>query len=561
MRHQRKHKMWLDLAQLGLSSMTPYWLLPHGELFFAPIKSLTVALGTQDWISPTLAHRSARACTAAYCSAPTKLLSCVVSAAVMRLWGWFLLCFGISKGEIFSIYSTWSYSILLSSHCWNLIPVKVNDPFSNEPKLNLSLIRWSEPMNTWLPPPIPSSTWMPRDPWTRIWLESLVDSVNTHGSREQCVSKFAIPEVWRIYPAISPTFQATLVSFRPSRWIPKSRPSPSPCKKAVETSKEMRSQPKLLTCWRTIWRPSLLKVGESFLTMPTPGSSKQMTKSLALAFWPLLTSAGRSVGPAPFQERIRLHRITADWGIFPLATFRTVECVNQAPISLCFATAIRSWSALLRVLSLISTFCFWASDTSNTLSSADASHSELSSCFGSRGSLFPINPYFHTPQKPHHPQTTQHKHHPHLEAPHRIQKVCQIVSGIGTSKGSSCFSFRSPSWDSVSPWDSAGHSPSGSIEDGEYPGDSISTSSSGGVSSPSRSIKIPPLRFWEKLDMGLTSVVAFSRVGKLFHSRKLAGRICSGDARTSRPLWLSQTLRRPSTATALAGPNHLPLSP
>ena len=88
--------------------------------------------------------------------------------------------------------------------------------------------------------------------------------------------------------------------------------------------------------------------------------------------------------------------------------------------------------------------------------------------------------------------------------------------------------------------------------EGSYPSDS-------GTSSPSRSMKTPPLRFWTKPEAEeLAGEVADSPFS--FHSRKVAGRICSGQALTSLPLWFNHTFLVPSTATTLAGPYHLPLS-
>ena len=78
---------------------------------------------------------------------------------------------------------------------------------------------------------------------------------------------------------------------------------------------------------------------KSFLTMPTPGSSKPTTTRRALAFWPLLTSAGDHLVLHFSMTGIHRQRITADSGIFPLATLRTVECFSQAPIFLMFCNS------------------------------------------------------------------------------------------------------------------------------------------------------------------------------------------------------------------------------
>ena len=78
-------------------------------------------------------------------------------------------------------------------------------------------------------------------------------------------------------------------------------------------------------------------------------------------------------------------RMIASSGFFPLDAFLTVPCLSQAPISLCLATAMRCWSALLKSLRRTSTRFFFAPVTNNTLSSADPAQNSACSSWFSTG--------------------------------------------------------------------------------------------------------------------------------------------------------------------------------
>ena len=146
--------------------------------------SLTVALTTDDCNSPTFAEMSGLVWTAAYCRAPMRLRRELLSSLVTSAFGCSRLVFGTEIGDILSMYPTWSYSMLQSSHCLKWIPVYLNSPFSKAPNLKRFSTLRSMSWNLLSPPAMPSSTCMPKAPWHFMPpAPSGEYRPNTHGSK------------------------------------------------------------------------------------------------------------------------------------------------------------------------------------------------------------------------------------------------------------------------------------------------------------------------------------------------------------------------------------------
>ena len=67
------------------------WLFASWTSRLAATSVSMVAFGTRAWSSPTFAAKSGRVCTAAYCKAPTRLRSWVISSGVRKLSIWIFL--------------------------------------------------------------------------------------------------------------------------------------------------------------------------------------------------------------------------------------------------------------------------------------------------------------------------------------------------------------------------------------------------------------------------------------------------------------------------------------
>ena len=344
-------------GEIGKTINETGFCFASASTLLAVTRSEIVARLMADCSSPTFAAKSGLVWTAAYCKAPTMLLSELFSVSLREDVNWDRRPLSMVTGEIFSTYEIWSYSMLKSSHCFKFIPVYLNSCLSKAPKLNRASTLFSILWKTLSPPAMPSSTWMPRQPWHfNCPFGSSEYRPKTQGSSGHCMHP------WRINSSLNSQNQrygASILPYAPpssahwsvpdiwraslssgGAWIPKVRPSPLPCKNAVLMSKDNSSQPWLATFCKTVILPSFVRVGASLVTTSIPGSSKPMITKRALAFMPWLESSpGFSFPDAGFQFKIHRHLIRAFSGILPLLTFLTVLWWSHARISLSFAAA------------------------------------------------------------------------------------------------------------------------------------------------------------------------------------------------------------------------------
>ena len=127
-------------------------------------KSATVAQVTLAWRRLSLQDRSGLVFVAAYCRLPINPRKPWSFWGVIGLSGILRRSLETSIGGMSLIYSFWFRIMSPLCSWWIWTPVNVNDPWRWLPNGNLAsnaLTAWA---NTASPPPIPSSTWIPRTP-------------------------------------------------------------------------------------------------------------------------------------------------------------------------------------------------------------------------------------------------------------------------------------------------------------------------------------------------------------------------------------------------------------
>ena len=146
--------------------------------------------------------------TAAYWRLPQKPLSCCNWLGVIFSSGWFLLAFGISMGPILFTYLPWFVLIEKSGSCSTSKAVNLKRLYSLEPK---GKVFWSSSRafsKWWLPPPIPSSTWVPRIPSNWFGFLGFLRRKRqlsrgwAWNPTLEFFPKFLIEKKWRVYSAV-----------------------------------------------------------------------------------------------------------------------------------------------------------------------------------------------------------------------------------------------------------------------------------------------------------------------------------------------------------------------
>ena len=136
--------------------------------------------------------------------------------------------------------------------------------------------------------------------------------------------------------------------------MPKTLPSPSPLRKAVEISKFSKDHLLLATFCKINCLPSLLKVGASFGTTDKSGSSKPKITNLAFG------RCSVAPGNGGFQLKIHRHRMIRFSGREPLTSLLTVSWSIHALTSLSLAFWKSFLCSSVRSFHLTSTRCFLA---------------------------------------------------------------------------------------------------------------------------------------------------------------------------------------------------------
>ena len=171
MMHLQKKRRWHPVVESSERSNEHFHAPgPRGELGLQRAK-FPQSADICTWTSPRRDARSGRVCDTAYCRLPINPLSLLTSDSEAGLSGSWRLDLPMSIGRMLRMYSRCEARMEWSGSCSIWVPVKTISFSLKEPKgrafrRSSSLLRKYES-----PPPIPSSTRVPRVPCkTRLLL-------------------------------------------------------------------------------------------------------------------------------------------------------------------------------------------------------------------------------------------------------------------------------------------------------------------------------------------------------------------------------------------------------